>query len=82
MPVIDIPGSPPTAGSYLDKPPKKAPPSTQDTTSRRARGSEAQLPQKGSAEYAAMLGRAAQFALEINTNLPSDKGVAIVDPCP
>jgi hypothetical protein len=75
MPAVVMSGSPPRTGSYVDQPPKKAEQSMQETTSRRARGSAAQLPQKGSAEYAAMLGRAAAFALEINTNLPSDKTI-------
>jgi hypothetical protein len=47
----------------------------QETTSKRARGSTAQPPAKGSAQYADILGRAAAFALEINTNLADDKTI-------
>jgi len=47
----------------------------QETTSKRARGSKAQPPPKGSAQYAAILGRAVVFALEINTNLADDKTI-------
>jgi hypothetical protein len=47
----------------------------QETTSKRARGSTAQPPPKGSAQYANILGRAAAFALEINTNLADDKTI-------
>ena len=39
------------------------------------RGPVVKLPEKGSAEYSGILGGAAQFALEINTNLSSGKTI-------
>jgi hypothetical protein len=74
-PAVVISGCSARTGSYVDHQPKKAVQSMQDTTSRRARGSAAQPPPKGSAQYAAILSRAAVFALEINTNLASDKTI-------
>ena len=74
-PAVVISGSSPWTGSYVDHQPKKAVQSMQETTSKRARGSTAQPPPKGSAQYANILGRAAAFALEINTNLADDKTI-------
>ena len=69
-----VSGSSPRTGSYVDHQPKKAVQRMQETTRRRARGSAAQPPPKGSAQYAAILRRAAVFALEINTNLEGQDG--------